>query len=110
MQNVTKNLFPTLSAMLKQNHVTLDKEEFKTVLHLINGKIQEPVQKLTPLAELVVHIFDQKELTENECYMVSLGDQFALVKNRTQLLQVLLKTNVAHALPKIKVVSFGEAY
>ena len=54
---MTKNLFPALSAVLKSNKISLEKEEFKTVLDIINGK-QVHLLSISPIANLIVQVFD----------------------------------------------------
>lgn len=95
---MSKNLFPALSAVLKANKISLEKEEFKTVLDLINGKETTYAKELTPTAQIVLHVFDQEDLKEDEFYLVKDTAQFYsngyntmyAAKNRTQLLDVLM--------------------
>ena len=112
---MTKNLFPALSAVLKTNKVTLEKEEFKIVLDLINGKDVKSKKELTPVARLVLHVFDQKDLQDDEFYLVYQEDavEFGtfhkiVVKNRSQLLHVLMNKTQPNA--KISVLKFGDSF
>ncbi len=47
---MTKNLFPALSTVLKTNKIQLEKEEFKTVLDIINEKEIKHSIKLSPIS------------------------------------------------------------
>ena len=115
MSKSIKNMFPALSAVLKANKISLEKDEFKTVLDIINGK-DVPNPTLSPVAELVVTIFDQPELGENDFYIVSqkgdvmteASDQFAIAKTRSQLLGIFL--DPAMIFPEVEVKTFGKVY
>jgi len=92
------NKYPALSAVLNANKITLEKDEFKIVLDLINGKDVKSNKELTPVAQLVLHVFDQKDLQDDEFYLVTDAAQFYsngyntmyVAKNRSQLLDVLM--------------------
>ena len=103
----TKNLFPALSAVLKANKISLEKDEFKTVLDLINGNDVKHSINLSPIAGLVLRVFDQEDLQDNQFYLVH-TDKLAIAQNRSQLLKVLLNTSVI--LPKIEVKTFAEEF
>lgn len=104
---MTKNLFPALSAVLKSNKISLEKEEFKTVLDIINEKEIKHSIKLSPISELVLHVFDQNDLHDNQFYLVQ-TDKLAIAQNRSQLLKVLLSTS--SILPKIEIKNFAEEF
>jgi hypothetical protein len=104
---MTKNLFPALSAVLKSNKISLEKEEFKTVLDVINEKEVKHSIKLSPISELVLRVFDQDDLQDNQFYLVH-TDKLAIAQNRSQLLKVLLNTSAI--LPKIEVKTFAEEF
>ena len=95
---MSKNLFPALSAVLKANKVTLEKDEFKAVLDIVNGKETTYNKELTPVAQLVLHVFDQEDLKEDQFYLVKDTAQFYsngyntmyAAKNRAQLIDVLM--------------------
>lgn len=95
---MSKNLFPALSAVLKANKISLEKEEFKAVLDLVNGKETTYTKELTPTAQMVLHVFDQEDLKEDEFYLVKDTAQFYsngyntmyAAKNRAQLLDILM--------------------
>ena len=95
---MSKNMYPALSAVLNQNKITLEKDEFKIILDLINGKDVKSNKELTPVAQLVLHVFDQKDLQDDEFYLVNDAAQFRsngystmyAAKNRSQLLDVLM--------------------
>ena len=113
---MSKNLFPALSAILKANKVSLEKEEFKAVLDIVNGKETTYTKELTPTAQMVLHVFDQKDLKEDEFYFVSDDHLFYtegchrkfVAKNRAQLLDVLM--NKAKARAAVRVHSFGSEF
>lgn len=113
---MSKNLFPALSAVLKTNKLTLEKDEFKAVLDLVNGKETTYNKELTPTAQAVVWIFDQQDLKEDEFYLVSDSvqyrsngyTQFYVAKNRSQLLDVVM--NKANARAKVRVQQFGAEF
>lgn len=109
---MSKNLFPALSAVLKANKVTLEKEEFKAVLDLVNDKETTYTKELTPTAQAVVWVFDQKDLKEDEFYLVQENSkaytQFYAAKNRTQLLDVVM--NKVNARAKVSVKQFGAEF
>lgn len=113
---MSKNLFPALSAVLKANKVTLEKEEFKAVLDLVNGKETTYTKELTPTAQAVVWVFDQADLAEDEFYLVSDNAQFYsngyttmyAAKNRAQLLDVVM--NKANARAIVTVKQFGAEF
>lgn len=95
---MSKNMYPALSAVLNTNKITLDKDEFKIVLDLINGKDVKSNKDLTPVAQLVLHVFDQKDLQDDEFYLVTdvapfysngFNTMYA-AKNRSQLLDILM--------------------
>ena len=104
---MTKNLFPALSAVLKSNKISLEKQEFKTVLDVINEKEVKHSIKLSPISELVLQVFDQNDLHDNQFYLVH-TDKLAIAQNRSQLLKVLLNTSAI--LPKIEVKTFAEEF
>ena len=103
----TKNLVPALSAVLKANKISLEKDEFKTVLDLINGKDVKHSISLSPVAGLVLRVFDQEDLQDNQFYLVH-TDKLAIAQNRSQLLKVLLNTSAV--LTKIEIKSFAEEF
>lgn len=109
---MTKNLFPALSAVLKANKVTLEKEEFKTVLDLVNGKETTYNKELTPTAQAVVWVFDQKDLDQDEFYLVQNNSKAYttnyVAKNRAQLLDVVM--NKASFRDKLQVMQFGAEF
>ena len=102
-----KNLFPALSTVLKANKIQLEKEEFKTVLDIINEKEIKHSIKLSPISELVLQVFDQNDLHDNQFYLVQ-TDKLAIAQNRSQLLKVLL--NTSSILPKIEIKNFAEEF
>ena len=104
---MTKNLFPALSTVLKTNKIQLEKEEFKTVLDIINEKEIKHSIKLSPISELVLQVFDQNDLHDNQFYLVQ-NDKLAIAQNRSQLLKVLLSTS--SILPKIEIKNFAEEF
>ncbi len=104
---MTKNLFPALSTVLKTNKIQLEKEEFKTVLDIINEKEIKHSIKLSPISELVLQVFDQNDLHDNQFYLVQ-TDKLAIAQNRSQLLKVLLSTS--SILPKIEIKNFAEEF
>ena len=104
---MTKNLFPALSAVLKSNKISLEKEEFKTVLDLINGNDVKHSINLSPIAGLVLRVFDQDDLQDNQFYLVH-TDKLAIAKNRSQLLKILL--NASAVLTKIEIKTFAEEF
>ena len=104
---MTKNLFPALSAVLKSNKISLEKEEFKTVLDIINEKEIKHSIKLSPISELVLQVFDQNDLHDNQFYLVQ-TDKLVIAQNRSQLLKVLL--NTSSILPKIEIKNFAEEF
>lgn len=104
---MTKNLFPALSAVLKSNKISLEKEEFKMVLDIINEKEVKHSIKLSPISELVLRVFDQDDLQDNQFYLVH-TDKLAIAQNRSQLLKVLL--NTSSILPKIEIKNFAEEF
>lgn len=113
---MSKNLFPALSAVLKANKVTLEKDEFKAVLDIVNGKETTYNKELTPTAQAVVWVFDQQDLAENEFYLVSDSvqyrsngyTQFYAAKNRAQLLDVVM--NKSNARATVSVQQFGAEF
>ncbi len=113
---MSKNLFPALTNVLKTNKVTLEKEEFKAVLDLVNGKETTYKKELTPTAQAVVWVFDQEDLKEDEFYLVSDSvqyrsngyTQFYAAKNRSQLLDVVM--NKANARATVSVTKFGAEF
>ena len=112
----TKNLFPALSAVLKANKISLEKDEFKTVLDLINGNDVKHSINLSPIAGLVLRVFDQEDLQDNQFYLVEqrsdypteVGDYQAVAKTRAQLLAVLLTPEMVF--PDIHILSFGKPF
>lgn len=116
MSKEIKNMFPALSAVLKANKISLEKEEFKVVLDIINGKDINHSISLSPIAGLIIRIFDEPELKDNEVYMVEqkgdylteTSDAFAIAKNRSQLLKIVL--NPQMIFPEITVKTFGMIY
>lgn len=112
---MSKNMYPALSSVLNQNKVTLEKDEFKIVLDLINGKDVKSNKDLTPIAQLVLHVFDQKDLQDDEFYLVYQEDAIEfgtfhkiVVKNRSQLLDVLMNKTQSNA--NISVLKFGDTF
>ena len=112
---MSKNMYPALASVLNQNKVTLEKDEFKIVLDLINGKDVKSNKELTPLAQLVLHVFDQKDLQDDEFYLVYQEDAIEfgtfhkiVVKNRSQLLDVLMNKTQSNA--NISVLKFGDTF
>ena len=112
---MSKNMYPALSAVLNQNKITLEKDEFKIVLDLINGKDVKSNKELTPVAQLVLHVFDQKDLQDDEFYLVYQEDAVEfrtfhkiVVKNRSQLLDVLMNKTQPNA--NISVLKFGDMF
>ena len=111
---MSKNMYPALSAVLNQNKITLEKDEFKIVLDLINGKDVKSNKELTPVAQLVLHVFDQKDLQDDEFYVVYQEDTIdfgtvhkIIVKNRSQLLDVLMNKTQSNA--HISILKFGDS-
>ena len=113
---MSKNLYPALTAILKANNLTLENEEFKTVLNLINNKEANQPVELSMVAKTIIRVFEQKELEENEFYFVtdhylfySYGeDRKFVVKNRTQLLDILAHKAMFNA--HIEIRSFGAEF
>ena len=112
---MSKNMYPAVASVLNQNKITLEKDEFKIVLDLINGKDVKSSKELTPVAQLVLHVFDQKDLQDDEFYLVYQEDavEFGtfhkiVVKNRSQLLDVLMNKTQSNA--KISVLKFGDSF
>lgn len=112
---MSKNMYPAVASVLNQNKITLEKDEFKIVLDLINGKDVKSSKELTPVAQLVLHVFDQKDLQDDEFYLVYQEDavEFGtfhkiVIKNRSQLLDVLMNKTQADA--KISVLKFGDTF
>ena len=113
---MSKNLFPALSSVLKANKLTLEKDEFKAVLDLVNGKETTYTKELTPTAQMVLHVFDQKDLQDDEFYFVSDDYLFHtegqhrkfVAKNRSQLLDVLM--NKAKSRAAVSVKQFGAEF
>ena len=110
-----KNMYPAVTSVLSQNKITLEKDEFKIVLDLINGKDVKSNKELTPVAQLVLHVFDQKDLQDDEFYLVYQEDavEFGtfhkiVVKNRSQLLDVLMNKTQSNA--NISVLKFGDSF
>ena len=109
----TKNLFPALSAVLKANKISLEKDEFKTVLDLINGNDVKHSINLSPIAGLVLRVFDQEDLQDNQFYLVEQRSDYfteigAVAKTRAQLLAVLLTPEIIF--PDIHIMSFGKPF
>lgn len=110
----TKNLFPALSAVLKVNKITLEKEEFKAVLDHINGKID--AVKVSPLAEKVIEVFEVADLEDGQFYLVKqnasafdeVAGKQAVAKTRAQLLAILISPEMLF--PEIQVMSFGKLF
>ena len=112
---MSKNMYPAVASVLNQNKITLEKDEFKIVLDLINGKDVKSSKELTPVAQLVLHVFDQKDLQDDEFYLVYQEDavEFGtfhkiVIKNRSQLLDVLMNKTQSNA--KISVLKFGDSF
>lgn len=111
---MSKNLFPALTNVLKANKISLEKEEFKAVLDLVNGKETNYNKELTPTAQMVLHVFDQEDLKEDEFYFVKDTAQFYsngyntmyVAKNRAQLLDVLMN-KVSSVKVYVSVKQFG---
>ena len=101
------NKFMALSTALKNNNVSLEKEEFKLILDEINGKNILTNQTLSPMAEMVLRAFEQKDLQDEEIYVIQ-TDKIAIAQNRSQLLKVLLNTNTIR--PKIKIQKLGQEF
>ena len=115
MSKEIKNMFPALSAVLKANKISLEKDEFKTVLDHINGKAEVKI-KISPIAEKVIEVFEMNDLEENQFYLVEqrsdyfteIGDYQAVAKTRAQLLAVLLTPEIIF--PDIHIMSFGKPF
>ena len=112
---MSKNMYPAVASVLNQNKITLEKDEFKIVLDLINNKDVKSNKELTPVAQLVLHVFDQKDLQDDEVYLVYQEDavEFGtfhkiVVKNRSQLLDVLMNKTQPDA--KISILKFGDTF
>ena len=109
---MSKNLFPAISAVLKANKVTLEKDEFKAVLDIVNGKETTYNKELTPTAQAVVWVFDQADLEQDEFYLVQNNSKAYttnyVAKNRTQLLDVVM--NKASFRDKLQVMQFGAEF
>ena len=109
---MSKNLFPALTSVLKQNKITLEKEEFKAVLDLVNGKETTYTKELTPTAQAVVWVFDQQDLEQDEFYLVQNNSKAYttnyVAKNRAQLLDVVM--NKASFRDKLQVMQFGDEF
>lgn len=109
---MSKNLFPALTSVLKQNKITLEKEEFKAVLDLVNGKETTYTKELTPTAQAVVWVFDQQDLEQDEFYLVQNNSKAYttnyVAKNRAQLLDVVM--NKASFRDKLQVMQFGAEF
>lgn len=112
---MSKNMYPAVASVLNQNKITLEKDEFKIVLDLINDKDVKSNKELTPVAQLVLHVFDQKDLQDDEVYLVYQEDavEFGtfhkiVVKNRSQLLDVLMNKTQPDA--KISILKFGDTF
>ena len=115
MSKEIKNMFPALSAVLKANKISLEKDEFKTVLDHINGKAEVKI-KISPIAEKVIEVFEMDDLEEGQFYLVDqrsdypteVGDYQAVAKTRAQLLAVLLTPGMIF--PDIHIMSFGKPF
>ena len=115
MSKEIKNMFPALSAVLKANKISLEKDEFKTVLDHINGKAEVKI-KISPIAEKVIEVFEMDDLEEGQFYLVDqrsdypteVGDYQAVAKTRAQLLEVLLTPGMIF--PDIHIMSFGKPF
>ena len=109
---MSKNLFPAISTVLKANKVTLEKDEFKAVLDIVNGKETTYNKELTPTAQAVVWVFDQADLEQDEFYLVQNNSKAYttnyVAKNRTQLLDVVM--NKASVRDKLQVMQFGAEF
>lgn len=109
---MSKNLFPALSAVLKANKITLEKDEFKAVLDLVNDKETTYTKELTPTAQAVVWVFDQQDLEQDEFYLVQNNSKAYttnyVAKNRAQLLDVVM--NKASFRDKLQVMQFGAEF
>ena len=115
MSKEIKNMFPALSAVLKANKISLEKDEFKTVLDHINGKAEVKI-KISPIAEKVIEVFEMDDLEEGQFYLVDqrsdypteVGDYQAVAKTRAQLLAVLLTPEMIF--PDIHIMSLGKPF
>lgn len=115
MSKEIKNMFPALSAVLKANKISLEKDEFKTVLDHINGKAEVKI-KISPIAEKVIEVFEMDDLEKDQFYLVDqrsdypteVGDYQAVAKTRAQLLAVLLTPEMVF--PDIHILSFGKPF
>ncbi len=115
MSKEIKNMFPALSAVLKANKISLEKDEFKTVLDHINGKAEVKI-KISPIAEKVIEVFEMDDLEKGQFYHVEqrsdyfteIGDYQAVAKTRAQLLAVLLTPEIIF--PDIRIMSFGKPF
>ena len=93
-----------LQNTLKGSNCLLEENEFKIILAILDEREVQLTQELSPLAQLVLHVFDQKTLTDQEFYEVE--GRFA--KNRTQLLKILSSSDVSNPfLAKITIQKFG---
>ena len=115
MTKEIKDMFPALSAVLKESKISLEKEEFKTVLDHITGKA-EVKTKISPIAKKVIEVFEMDDLEKGQFYLVSqrsdyfteIGDCQAVAKTRAQLLAVLLTPEMVF--PDIYIMSFGKPF
>lgn len=113
---MSKNLYPALTTILKANNLTLENEEFKTVLNLINNKETNQPDELSMVAKTIIRVFEQEDLKEDEFYFVtdnylfySYGENRKFVaKNRTQLLNILAHKAMFNAC--IEIQSFGAEF
>ena len=115
MTKEIKDMFPALSAVLKESKISLEKEEFKTVLDNITGKA-EVKTKISPIAKKVIEVFEMDDLEKGQFYLVDqrsdyfteIGDCQAVAKTRAQLLAVLLTPEMVF--PDIHILSFGKPF
>ena len=113
---MSKNLYPALTAILKANNLTLENEEFKRVLNLINNKEISQPDELSMVAKTIIRVFEQKDLKEDEFYFITDGYLFYVygenrkfvAKNRTQLLDILVHKTMSTA--HIEIQSFGAEF
>ena len=106
---MSKNLYPALTAILKANNLTLENEEFKTVLNLINNKEANQPAELSMVAKTTIRVFEQKDLEEDGYAFYIYGENRKFVaKNRTQLLDILVHKTMSTA--HIEIQSFGAEF
>lgn len=115
MTKEIKDMFPALSAVLKESKISLEKEEFKIVLDHITGKA-EVKTKISPIAKKVIEVFEMDDLEDGQFYLVEQRASIinetdgyqAVAKTRAQLLEVLLTPGMIF--PDIHIMSFGKPF